>query len=213
MEVCKDSDLRWPEIRASHLTGSELKYFLSNSSPYVCKKGRRAAKMAKIDPEFKAKRDMMFASNEDIRRGHQLQSQAAAAYSAATGRTLVEVGCLVGPRPKDAEFAKVPECMSATLDYISLEDGVLVEIKCPRGINRHAKKYYWAQCQLQMQLARAPTLHLVQYVAASEMYPGNLDVTVIHVDSLWFNSIVSLSCKEWNQLNLIKKDNKNILSA
>jgi|SRR6185503_105207 len=191
-EKCSDSDIeQFNKIREEHFTAGTMKYFIPKqmTGAETNAKRRSDAHLSLISEKERKKQQRSMHSNPYCIHGRTYQTEAASVYSALTGATLVSIGCLVGPLEKEGNFPEVPAFISGTLDYIDLYSGIIVEVKCPQRIHKNWKQLYWAQGQIQMQLARCETLHIFQYIPPMRDTPGQCQINIMKVNHEWFEKI------------------------
>jgi hypothetical protein len=193
-EICTDQDQNWLQIRSQYITAGQIKAFIPKTVKGAETRNlkRKHAMRTRIDGKFNAQEGREMQTNPDILRGRQYQLEAAMVYSAVTGYTVAPIGCLVGPLPCDGDFPAVPDTISGTLDYIVLEDDIVVEVKCPRKFNKDWSNMYFAQPQVQMQLARCRKAHIVQYIPPTFEKRGAIYINRFEVDHKWFATVCPL---------------------
>jgi hypothetical protein len=191
-EKCTDADeVEFNAIREAHLTAGTIKNFIPKSvigAETNSKRRSDAHKCLQSKAERKRQQNSL-RYNPYCIHGRTYQLEAASVYSKLTGATLVAIGCIVGPIEAEGEFPAVPSYISGTLDYIDLHTGTIVEIKCPQRIHKNWKQLYWVQGQVQMQLARAHTLHVFQYVPPMRDVRGQCQMNIMTVNHDWFRRI------------------------
>lgn len=148
-----------------------------------------------LDEEYRAHEQKRLDSNVFCQHGKKYQLEAAALYSEISGNTLTPLGLVTGP------VDNVPTFISATFDYICLEQPLVVEVKCPQKISPEWKTKYWVQCQHQLQLAQFKKLHLVMYIPATEHENGTMVIEEIERDDEWFKIAVPHYNRFWNMVN------------
>jgi putative phage-type endonuclease len=91
--------------------------------------------------------------NENTQRGIRLEPIVRDKYDAATNSKTHEFGLLVHP---------VHSWLGGSPDGVT-EDGILVEIKCPKKISPKIPDYYYPQVQLLMEIMELEECDFVQY--------------------------------------------------
>lgn len=191
-EKCSDAEPeKFHRLRENHLTAGTIKNFI----PMTCmgaerdKKRRNDAHKSLMSRKERKRQQRQLDQNPYCLHGKMYQGEAASVYSALTGAKLVAIGCLTGPLEGDGEWPGVPDYISATLDYIDIYTGIIVEVKCPQRIHKNWKDQYWTQCQIQMQLARCPILHVFQYIPPMRDQRGRCQMNCMTVNHNWFSKI------------------------
>jgi hypothetical protein len=150
------------------------------------------------DPQLRESEQKKLDNNPYCKHGNKFQSEAAAIYSAVTGYTVAPLGFYAGPLPEEDGFPAMPDFLSATMDYIVLDEPILVEVKCPQKEHENWRERYWVQCQHQLQLARFKVLHLVIYFPSTRHEKGRIVIHKIEVDNAWFRRALPHYEKFWS---------------
>jgi putative phage-type endonuclease len=113
-----------------------------------------------------------FSGNENTARGIRLEPFVRDMYDKKYGTTTHEIGLLVHP-----EYS----WLGGSPDGVT-EDGVLIEIKCPKKLSTKIPDYYFPQVQLLLEIMDLDTCDFVQYCEEKDV------MTVIQVprDREWF---------------------------
>ena len=204
-EKCKDSEEeKWHKLREEHLTAGTIKNFIPKQMIGAEQNGKRRkdAYLSLVCKKERMRQRDELRNNPYCIHGKTYQEEAASVYSALMGATLTPIGCLTGPLEKEGEYPSVPEFISGTLDYIDLYNGIIIEIKCPQRIHKNWRDLYWAQCQIQMQLARCSVLHLFQYVPPMRDQRGQCQLNVIQISHGWFGRVMKSLCERAKYLPL-----------
>lgn len=159
----------WHAWRANRLGGSDVGAILG-LNPWTS---------AQLLWERKTGRAPAQADNPAMARGRQLEDEALAAWSARTG----EIAAPVCVEHADHEWA------GASLDGMTLDGKLLVEIKC-MGEKNHQKvldtrvvpDYYYCQCQYQLACADTKVLHFWAYRPECENPEDRGVLIVVHRD-------------------------------
>lgn len=176
----------WHDWRAGGFGGSEVPALLG-ISPYTTREKVIAAKVTG---------DQGSESNWAMRRGHQLEPAARAAFEDATGITV---------RPVCVERTDKPH-IRASLDGLDL-DGIPAEFKCP-GLSTHlemlmgmAPDHWLAQVQYQLLTLRASAGWLVSY------NPGHhkpLAIIRVDADPVAQRTIEEAVDKAWAEVQALR---------
>ena len=151
----KQRTKEWFEFRLGRITASDLASVLNI--------GHYARPFDLL--ERKVTGNTTYSANKFTIHGTKFEDVACRAYEIRTGRNITEFGCL--PHPKY-------EMLGASPDGIS-DEGVMLEIKCPysRVIKGFPPIYYWAQMQLQLEVADLEICDFLE-VSISE-YPTQVE--------------------------------------
>lgn len=201
-EICDDRDPRWPELRTRHLSAGVASRTLKKRIYGAGGYGSYSALLRWYkDPIYRQQEQQKLDQNPYCQHGLKYQAEAAALYSAKSGYTLAPLGFLAGPLKEAKGFSQIPDFISATFDYLVLDEPILVEIKCPTKFHENWKEKYWVQCQHQLQLARFKTLHLVMYIPPNLHEKARMEIREIHVDTAWFNRALPHYEAFWKLVN------------
>ena len=200
-EVCKDTDPGWKQKRTEFLTAGVASRTLSRRVFGAGGYGSCFQLLRwYIDETFRTKEQNRLDRNPYCIHGRKYQAEAASLYSNITGFTLSPLGMLTGPLPASKDFEEVPDFISATFDFVCLEEPIIVEVKCPQSFHDDWKRKYWVQCQHQLQLARFQKLHLVIYIPRSSHDLARVQIEEIIVDNKWFRQAVPSYIRFWKLL-------------
>lgn len=169
----------WLEMRKNHIGASDAPVIMGDSpwkTPYQLWRGK-----LDLDPPTQM--------NAAMKRGHDLEPMARDAY-------IFETGVPVTPQ---IEFHSEYKWMMASLDGISKDKSIIVEIKCP-GKADHSlamegqipKKYY---AQLQHQLA-VVNLNMAHYFSFNS--EGSHVLLEVHKDEEYIDKMICKEQKFWD---------------
>ncbi len=123
----------WYKMREGRITASDVGTILG----YCDYADRESVLLKKVDTNAK------FMKSAAMEHGIKHERNAIQIYERRNNKPLIDFGLL--PHETISILACSPDSIS--------EDGVMVEIKCPssRQITGIPPKYYWAQCQIQLE--------------------------------------------------------------
>lgn len=139
----------WLEMRRSHIGASDAPIIM-NESPFKTPYQLWEEKLG-----LAKQPEMNFA----MRRGHDLEPIALQAYNDYTGNCA----------SPEVVFSKEHDWMMSSLDGLSLDRNIIVEIKCPGAPDHNLAKEgkipekYWAQLQHQLATIDLSELHYFSY--------------------------------------------------
>ena len=147
--MIKQNTQEWLELRKSHIGASDAPIILGQS-PWKTAFQLWEEKLGLREPQ---------QINAAMMRGHELEQIARSAYSKHTG-------VMVEP---EVVFHTEKEWMMASLDGLSLDRSIVVEIKCPGEIDHNIAAQgkvpakYYAQLQHQLAVIGLKRLHYFSY--------------------------------------------------
>jgi putative phage-type endonuclease len=205
IDVEQGSDA-WFAARAGKLTASRVKALVAKTkSGYSSSRANMITQLALermtgvVEPTY---------SNEAMKRGTILESQARDYYSFERDVSVTEVGMVIHPEPEYSFITCSPDGL--------LDDDGLIEIKCPFSMAKmvgylekdaHAKEY---RVQLQMQLLVTGRQY-VDAVGYDPRFPDGLKMAVCRVeaDKEYQEELLSEMLSANTEINeLIEKLNK-----
>jgi putative phage-type endonuclease len=127
-----------------------------------------------------------FTGNSDTARGTRLEPYVRDMYDAQTGSKSHEIGLLVHP---------VHKWLGGSPDGVT-EDGVLIEIKCPKKISKKVPDYYMPQIQLLLEIMNLEECDFIQYCEEKNI------MHIIHVlrDREWFREKLPIMDAFWKRV-------------
>lgn len=114
-----------------------------------------------------------FEGNEHTERGVRLEPLVREMYEKTTNTKVHEFGLLVHPTYK---------WLGGSPDGIT-EDGVLIEIKCPKKISNKVPEYYMPQIQLLLEIIDIEECDFIQYSEEKDI----LKIIRVQRDREWFS--------------------------
>lgn len=127
-----------------------------------------------------------FNGNADTQRGTRLEPLVRDMYDSKFGKKTHEFGLIVHP---------VHRWLGGSPDGIT-EDGILVEIKCPKRISSSIPKYYYPQVQLLMEILDLDDCDFIQYCEESDA----LKVIRVPRDRKWFEDMLPVMHSFWKRV-------------
>jgi putative phage-type endonuclease len=170
----------WLEFRKNKIGASDAPIIMG-LSPWKTRYRLWQEKLGLIETE---------AMNCSMKRGHDLEEMAREKYEEVTGNIILpEVGI-----HKDYEW------MMASLDGISIERDIIVEIKCPGhtdhevALNGSIPEKYWPQLQHQLAVYDLDVLHYFSF--RHEDYA----LIEVHRDDFYIEKLIKEELRFWSQL-------------
>ena len=166
----------WFTIRLGKLTGSVADDMLSIGAKGIETAGRRALRVNLAAERLGGKGQPAGFVNADMQRGIDLEAEARRAYQESPIGTLVdEVGFM--------ENTEYPH-MGCSVDGVSLDGKLIIEIKCPRPEN------HWETMQHGVPQKYVPQIthnlmisgaHVCDFVSYCPMMPPGLELVILPV--------------------------------
>ncbi len=127
-----------------------------------------------------------FYGNVDTERGVRLEPIIRDRYDAVTGSKTHEFGVMVHPEYK---------WLGGSPDGIT-EDGILIEIKCPKKISKKVPDYYMPQIQLLLEILNLELCDFVQYCELKDEF------SIIRVERSreWFEKYLPIMDDFWKRV-------------
>lgn len=133
-----------------------------------------------------------FTGNSDTARGVRLEPIVRDMYDARTNSKTHEIGLLVHPEHK---------WLGGSPDGVT-EDGVLVEIKCPKKISSSVPVYYMPQIQLLLEIMNLEECDFIQYCEEKDLFK----IIRVQRDRVWFEEKLPVMRAFWDRV-LYKRAN------
>lgn len=127
-----------------------------------------------------------FTGNSDTARGVRLEPIVRDMYDSRTNSKTHEIGLLVHPEHK---------WLGGSPDGVT-EDGVLVEIKCPKKISSSVPVYYMPQIQLLLEIMNLEDCDFIQYCEEKDM----LKIIRVKRDRVWFEEKLPVMRAFWERV-------------
>ncbi len=134
-----------------------------------------------------------YSTNPAMEHGLRYEAEALEVYSQVTTNTVIkDIGFLLGAN------TEAPTWIGCTPDAVSIDEPVLVEVKCPyfRRTKTHEPTglidpRYYAQLQCQMAVTGIFTIDLVRYIPPSLSDAGEIKITRTYYDHEWWTRFVA----------------------
>ncbi len=155
-----------------------------------------------------------FVGNADTQRGHENESVAITKLATKIGKRIFELGTVQHP--------SIPY-IGVSPDGIT-EDGMVVEIKCPRKINATIKPGYAIQVQMELKACESTYAYFVQYQTPKYalmldengdkicIEPEVLDIRTINITPGWFEDQLPLFEQYHNKLMELRRTDREWLA-
>ncbi len=127
-----------------------------------------------------------FDGNVDTARGVRLEPIVRDMYDSTYSKKTHEFGLLVHP---------VHKWLGGSPDGVT-EDGILVEIKCPKKISGTVPKYYYPQIQLLLEIIDLEECDFIQYCETSD----SMKVIRVKRDRAWFEEMLPVMDAFWKRV-------------
>lgn len=127
-----------------------------------------------------------FHGNADTARGVRLEAHVRDMYDKHMGSTSHEIGLLVHP---------VHKWLGGSPDGVT-EDGVLIEIKCPKKISNKVPEYYMPQIQLLLEIMDLEECDFIQYCEEKDV----MKIIRVQRDRIWFNEKLPIMDAFWKRV-------------
>lgn len=127
-----------------------------------------------------------FTGNSDTARGVRLEPIVRDMYDSRTNSKTHEIGLLVHPEHK---------WLGGSPDGVT-EDGVLVEIKCPKKISSSVPVYYMPQIQLLLEIMDLEECDFIQYCEEKD----TLKIIRVQRDRDWFREKLPIMRAFWDRV-------------
>jgi putative phage-type endonuclease len=127
-----------------------------------------------------------FTGNADTARGTRLEPYVRDMYDAQNGSKSHEIGLLVHP---------VYKWLGGSPDGVT-EDGVLIEIKCPKKISKKVPEYYMPQIQILLEIMELEECDFIQYSEEKDL----MQVIRVHRDREWFSEKLPIMDTFWKRV-------------
>lgn len=133
-----------------------------------------------------------FTGNSDTARGVRLEPIVRDMYDSMSNSKTHEIGLLVHPEHK---------WLGGSPDGVT-EDGVLVEIKCPKKISPKVPVYYMPQIQLLLEIMNLEECDFIQYCEEKDV----IKIIRVQRDREWFAENLPKMKAFWDRV-LYKREN------
>jgi putative phage-type endonuclease len=127
-----------------------------------------------------------FTGNSDTARGVRLEPIVRDMYDSLKNSKTHEIGLLVHPEHK---------WLGGSPDGVT-EDGVLIEIKCPKKISSSVPVYYMPQIQLLLEIMGLEECDFIQYCEEKDL----LKIIRVQRDRAWFEEKLPVMREFWNRV-------------
>lgn len=127
-----------------------------------------------------------FHGNEHTARGIRLENSVREKYDKETNSKTHEIGLLVHPEHK---------WLGGSPDGVT-EDGILVEIKCPKKISTSVPVYYMPQIQLLMEIMDLEECDFIQYCEEKDQ----MKIIRVQRDREWFKEKLPIMDAFWKRV-------------
>lgn len=124
-----------------------------------------------------------FYGNADTQRGTRLEPIVRDMYDSMNNTKTYEIGLLVHPEHK---------WLGGSPDGVT-EDGILIEIKCPKKISNKIPDYYYPQVQLLLEIMDLEECDFVQYCEST----NQLKIIRVPRSREWFNEKLPIMDEFW----------------
>ena len=181
-EYAEQRSQEWLDLRENMITASDAASAIGES-PYESEDAFVKKKVLRTK----------WAGNEATAHGTLLEPIVRDLYDQKYNRKSHEIGLV---QHRDYPW------LGASPDGVT-EDGILVEIKCPksRKITPNVPKHYWPQVQLQLEITDLEECDFVQYKPASP--EGGVEefvVVRVHRDREWFARVLPVLERVWQRV-------------
>ena len=127
-----------------------------------------------------------FYGNENTERGTRLEPYVRDRYDKETNSKSHEIGLLVHP---------VHKWLGGSPDGVT-EDGILIEIKCPKKISPKVPDYYYPQIQLLLEIMDLEECDFIQYCEEKDL----MKVIRVPRDRNWFAEKLPIMDAFWKKV-------------
>lgn len=127
-----------------------------------------------------------FYGNSDTERGIRLESHVRELYDMTHNKKTHEIGLFVHP---------MYSWLGGSPDGVT-EDGILVEIKCPKKISSTIPKYYYPQVQLLLEVLDLEMCDFIQFCEETQI----MKVIRVDRDRKWFNDMFPVMEEFWKRV-------------
>ncbi len=127
-----------------------------------------------------------FTGNADTARGTRLEPYVRDMYDAHTHSKTHEIGLLVHP---------VHKWLGGSPDGVT-EDGILIEIKCPKKISSKVPEYYMPQIQLLLEIMNLEECDFIQYLEEKD----TMKIIRVQRDRVWFSEKLPIMDAFWKRV-------------
>lgn len=127
-----------------------------------------------------------FSGNADTARGVRLEDQVRKAYDSSHNTTTYEIGLLAHP---------VYSWLGGSPDGVT-EDGVLIEIKCPKKISSKVPEYYMPQVQVLLEIMDLEVCDFIQFCEEK----NTTKIIRVARDRDWFKEKLPIMEAFWKRL-------------
>ena len=184
MSAVQQNTPEWLELRKNMIGASDAPIIMGDSpwkTPFQLWEEKLSLKKP---PEM----------NAAMQRGHELEPIARQAYIDYTGNYI---------EPK-VVFSETHHWMMASLDGLSIDGNLIVEIKCP-GKKDHeiakkgeVPKKYWAQLQHQLATINSNILHYFSYL------DGDVALVTVEADEKYIKQLMKKEVDFWNKMQSLE---------
>jgi len=185
-EYAEQRSQEWLDLRENMITASDAASAIGES-PYESEDAFVKKKVLRTK----------WAGNEATAHGTLLEPIVRDLYDQKYNRKSHEIGLV---QHRDYPW------LGASPDGVT-EDGILVEIKCPksRKITSNVPKHYWPQVQLQLEITDLEECDFVQYRPAQIedgvlRSPEEFVVVRVHRDRAWFARVLPVLERVWQRV-------------
>ena len=185
-EYAEQRSQEWLDLRENMITASDAASAIGES-PYESEDAFVKKKVLRTK----------WAGNEATAHGTLLEPIVREMYDQKYNRKSHEIGLV---QHRDYPW------LGASPDGVT-EDGILVEIKCPksRKITSNVPKHYWPQVQLQLEITDLEECDFVQYRPAQIedgvlRSPEEFVVVRVHRDRAWFARVLPVLERVWQRV-------------
>lgn len=127
-----------------------------------------------------------FHGNENTERGTRLEPYVRDRYDKETNSKSHEIGLLVHP---------VYKWLGGSPDGVT-EDGILIEIKCPKKISPKVPDYYYPQIQLLLEIMDLEECDFIQYCEEKDL----MKIIRVNRDRNWFSEKLPIMDAFWKKV-------------
>jgi putative phage-type endonuclease len=127
-----------------------------------------------------------FNGNADTARGTRLEPFVRDMYDNQTNSKSHEIGLLVHP---------VHKWLGGSPDGVT-EDGILIEIKCPKKISTKVPDYYMPQIQLLLEIMNLEECDFIQYCEEKDI----MKIIRVQRDRVWFSEKLPIMDAFWKRV-------------
>jgi len=184
-EYAEQRSQEWLDLRENMITASDAASAIGES-PYESEDAFVKKKVLRTK----------WAGNEATAHGTLLEPIVRDLYDQKYNRKSHEIGLV---QHRDYPW------LGASPDGVT-EDGILVEIKCPksRKITSNVPKHYWPQVQLQLEITDLEECDFVQYrpgdTESVPPKPEEFVVVRVHRDRAWFARVLPVLERVWQRV-------------